>query len=80
MTILAYLSSINSDSVEEIIQNLFVDGILVLNDAKEEAVNKYSETESMLIKSGINVRELVANSTQSERVIELYRVQRQVEI
>ncbi|VDL79031.1 unnamed protein product [Nippostrongylus brasiliensis] len=69
MAIVTYLKSQNDQLADEIVDNLYVDNILLTASTPEEALAKYRKSKEMFAKIGMNLREYVSNSEAVNRGI-----------
>lgn len=64
MALLAYLQSKNTSLSKEILDNLYVENILLSASTPAEAIRKYRESKALLAEIGMNLREYISNSEE----------------
>lgn len=63
-TIRVHLANENTDIAREILQNIYVDNILLMSRTPEEAVLKAKETEAIFAKASMGIHEYVSNNKE----------------
>uniref|UniRef100_A0A7I5E6D1 Integrase catalytic domain-containing protein n=1 Tax=Haemonchus contortus TaxID=6289 RepID=A0A7I5E6D1_HAECO len=61
MCLLAFLKSKGTPLSQEIIENLYVDNVLLTAESPSEAIAKYRESKGLFAEIGMNMREYVSN-------------------
>lgn len=69
VTLLTFLRSKNTELSKEIIDNLFVDNMLLTANDTSEAIAKYKESKSLLPEIGVTLREYISNCEEVNKAI-----------
>ncbi|XGW22651.1 hypothetical protein V3C99_005119 [Haemonchus contortus] len=71
MALLTFLQSRNTPLSKEILDNLYVDNVLLGASTPSEAISKYKESKALLSEIGMNLREYSSNRTEVNDAIPL---------